>query len=133
MLASVAGLPAFLAYVIAALALVALYLYVYMWITPHDEFALIRSNVTAAGVSMGMSLIGFSIPLSSAMRYAANIWDMIIWGVIALIVQIMVFFLSQIVFPDLAKRIEANEIPAALFVGSASLAAGILNAAAMSY
>lgn len=133
MLASIAGLPAFVAYLVGAFALVAIYLFVYMKVTVHDELSLIRANVSAAGVSYGLSLIGFVIPLSSAMRYAANVWDMMVWGVIAMVVQVMVYYLAQLVLPDLSKRIENNELGAALFVGAASAAAGVLNATAMSY
>jgi putative membrane protein len=133
MLASIAGLPAFLAYLAGALVLVALYCAVYQWVTAHSELALIKANVPAAGYSAALSLIGFALPLSSAMRYSANIWDMMIWGVIAMIVQIMVYWLCRLVIPDLSKRIENNEIAAALLLGGASLAGGILNATAMSY
>ena len=133
MLASIAGLPAFIAYLVGALALVAVYLFVYMKITAHSELDLIRANVPAAGVSYGLALIGFALPLSSAMRYSANIWDMLIWGVIAMIVQVMVYYLVRLILPDLSTRIEKNEFGAALYVGAASVAAGILNATAMSY
>jgi putative membrane protein len=67
------------------------------------------------------------------MRYSSNIWDMMIWGVIAMIVQIMVYYLVRLIMPDLSARIERNEFGAALYVGAASIAAGILNATAMSY
>ncbi|MGL4496064.1 MAG: DUF350 domain-containing protein [Beijerinckiaceae bacterium] len=133
MLASIAGLPAFLAYCVAALALVAIFLFVYTKVTAHNEFVLIRNNVSAAGVSLGLALVGYSIPLSSAMRYAANVWDMMIWGVIALIVQIMIYFVVRLVFPDLSNRIEANEHAVAIFAGAAAVAGGTLNAVAMSY
>ncbi len=133
MLASIAGLPAFLGYLVGSLVLIGVYCYVYLWVTQHDELALIKANVPAAGVSFGFSLIGFALPLSSAMRYSANIWDMMVWGVIAMIVQVMVYYLVRLVLPDISARIEKNEFGAALYVGAAALAAGILNATAMSY
>ena len=133
MLASIAGLPAFLAYCLAALVLVSIFLAVYTRVTAHNEFALIRANVTAAGISLGMAMVGYAIPLSSAMRYAANVWDLMIWGLIALVVQIMVYFLVRVVFPDLSQRIEQNEHAVAIFAGAAAVAGGTLNAVAMSY
>jgi putative membrane protein len=133
MLASIAGLPLFLYYFVASLILIGVYCYAYQLATAHNELALIRANVPAAGVSFGLSLVGFAVPLSTAMRQSASIWDMLIWGVIAMIVQIMVYFLVRLVLPDLSARIERNEFGAALFVGAASLAAGVLNATAMSY
>lgn len=127
------GLPEFLLYFVVALALVALYLFVYTLATSHNEFALIRQNVISAAVSLGMSLIGFALPLSSAVVHAQNIMDCIIWGLVALVVQILVYWLVRLVVPNLSQRIAADEMAAALFLGAASLAAGIVNAASMTY
>lgn len=133
MLASIAGLPAFLAYCVAGLVLVSLFVAIYTKATAHDELELIRANNTAAAISFGMALMGYSIPLSSAMRYAANVYDIAIWGVIALIVQIMIYFVVRLVLPDVSQRIEQNEHAAAIFAGAAAIAGGTLNAVAMSY
>jgi putative membrane protein len=83
-LQSLAGLPAFLVYFCTATVVVLLYLWIYTLITPYNEFQLIRDNVPGAAVSLGLSLVGFSLPLISAIIHAANIVDCVIWGVIAL-------------------------------------------------
>ena len=49
MLKSLSGLPAFLIYLVVAAVLIAAYLYIYMWITTHDEFALIRADSAGRG------------------------------------------------------------------------------------
>jgi putative membrane protein len=46
-LQSLTGLPVFLAYFCTAFVFTIVYLFVYTRITPHDEFALIRSQFTA--------------------------------------------------------------------------------------
>ena len=46
----------------------------------------------AAAIALGLSLLGFVPPLVSAIAHSANMLDCLIWGVIALIVQIIVFF-----------------------------------------
>ena len=43
-LSSLIGIPNFLLYMVVGAALLALFLYVYTRITPHDEFALIRQG-----------------------------------------------------------------------------------------
>ncbi|MDF2813335.1 MAG: hypothetical protein K0S56_4366, partial [Microvirga sp.] len=48
-------------------------------------------------------------------------------------VQILVYWLVRIVMPNLSLRIAKGEMAAALFLGAASLAAGIVNAAAMTF
>jgi putative membrane protein len=116
-----------------ALALVILYLVVYVLATNHNEFALIRANILSAAIALGMSLIGFALPLSSAIVYTHNLANFFMWGVVALVVQILVYWLVRLLLPDLSRRIAAGEVTAALFLGCASLAAGIVNAAAMSF
>lgn len=133
MTAAISGLPYFLLYFVIAVALVALYLFVYARLTAHNEFALIRQNVLSAAVSLGLSLIGFALPLSSAIVHARNVIDLILWGLVAMAVQIVVYWLVRLVVPNLSERIASGELASALFLGAASLAAGIINAASMTY
>ncbi|MEA2949166.1 MAG: putative rane protein [Alphaproteobacteria bacterium] len=131
MFATLAGLPAFLAYFCVSLVIVVGYVYIYTLITPLDEFQLIRDNVPGAAISLGLSLLGFSLPVASAIAHAINIVDCIIWSLIALCVQLVVFFIARIPVPDLSKRIAAGELAPAIWLGLASLAAGVLSAASM--
>ncbi len=130
---AITGLPEFLTYFGVAVALVSLYLAVYSLATSHNEFALIRQNVLSAAVALGFSLIGFALPLSSAIVHAQNVWDCIIWGLVALIVQVLAYWLVRLVIPNLSERIAGGELSAALFLGAGSLTAGIVNAASMTY
>ncbi|MBA2400100.1 MAG: DUF350 domain-containing protein [Bradyrhizobium sp.] len=132
-LQSLAGLPAFLVYFCTALVAVSAYLFVYTRVTPHDEFLLIRDNNPAAAIALGLSLVGFTLPLVSAIAHSANVWDCLIWGVVALVVQIIVYYLVKIPVPNLSERIASGELAAAIWLGLASLAAGALNAASMIY
>ena len=128
---AIAGLESFLIYFATALGLVALYLLVYTLATSRNDFALIRQNVTSAALALGFSLVGFALPLSSALVYAQGVLDAVVWGVVAICVQILVYWLVVLLVPKLPLRISAGEMSAALFLGAASLAAGIINAAAM--
>ena len=130
-LQSLQGLPAFLIYFVVASVLVAAYLYVYTWITAHDEFALLKANNASAAIALGLSMIGFALPLTSSIGHADGVVDMTIWGVIALLVQVAVYYLARIAVRDLSQRIEAGELAPAIWLGSASVAAGMLNAASM--
>jgi putative membrane protein len=130
---SLSGLPLFLAYFCMTLVVVAAYLYLYTQITQHNEFELIRANVPGAAVSLGLSLIGFAMPVASAVAHAANIVDCIIWSVIALIVQVIVYYLVRIPVPDISKRIEAGELAPAIWLGLASATGGLLSAASMTW
>jgi len=127
------GLADFLIFFVLSLALVALYLALYTFATAHNEFALIRANVISAAVALGLSLIGFALPLASAVVHAQSVLDCLVWGIVALVVQIVAYGLVRLVMPNLSQRIAAGEMAAALFLGAASLTAGIINAAAMTY
>jgi len=130
---SLAGLPDFLIFFVLAVALVGLYLALYTLATMHNEFALIRENVISAATALGFSLVGFALPLASAIVHAQTLVDCLVWGLVALAVQILVYWLVRIVMPNLSQRIAAGEMAAALFLGAASLSAGIINAAAMTF
>ena len=133
LLQSLAGLPAFLVYFCTAIVAVVAYLFVYTRVTPHNEFQLIRDNDPAAATALGLSLVGFALPVVSAIAHAANVLDCLIWSAIALVVQIIVYFLVRIPVPNLSARIAAGEMASAIWLGLASLAAGALNAASMIY
>jgi putative membrane protein len=130
---ALAKLPDFALFFAGSLALVALYLLIYTLATSHNEFGLIRQNNLAAALSLGLSLIGFALPLSSAIVHSTTIVDLAVWGIVAIVVQLVVYALVRLVLPNLSSRIASGELAAALFLGAASLAAGVINAAAMSY
>jgi putative membrane protein len=132
-LQSLAGLPAFLAYFCTAVVAVVLYLVVYTTVTAHKEFELIGKNVPGAAVALGLSLLGFALPLASAIAHSQNLLDCAIWALIALVVQVVIYFIVRIPVHQLSARIAAGEMAAAIWLGLASLAAGVLNAAAMAY
>lgn len=128
-----AALVDFITFFVLATALVALYLSLYTLATMHNEFALIRQNVISAATALGFSLVGFALPLGSAIVHSQTIIDCLVWGLVALAVQILVYWLVRMVMPDLSQRIAAGEMAAALLLGAASLSAGIINAAAMTF
>lgn len=132
-LQSLAGLPAFLLYFCTGLIAVVLYLFVYTRVTRHDEFKLICDNHPAAAIALGLSLVGFVIPVVSAIMHTVNVIDCLIWSVIALVVQIAVYYIVKIPVPNLSARIAAGELAPAIWLGLSSVAAGAINAASMVY
>ena len=124
-------LPWFLAYIATAAFLTLFYVIIYMWVTPHNEIILIRDNNAAASIAFAGSLIGFCLPLASAISHSVSLIDCVIWGVIALIIQIIIFLIVRLPIPKISTRIENNEIASGVWLGSASLAGGVLNAASM--
>ena len=124
-------LPLFLAYMFTSIILTLVYMVVYSWITPHPEIRLIRENNMAASTAFAGSLIGFCLPLASAMANSVSIIDCIVWGIVAIIVQVLIFFLVRLPIPKISDRIEKGELASGFWLGATSLAGGILNAASM--
>jgi len=129
--ASLSGLPWFLAYMATAVVLTLVYVVIYMWVTPHPEIKLIRENNLAASLAFAGSLVGFCLPLASAIANSMSLVDCVVWGAIALVVQIAIFFFVRLPIPKISERIENGEVASGLWLGTASLAGGILNAASM--
>jgi putative membrane protein len=130
---SFTGLPAFAAYFTAAALLCVLFVAAYTWATPNPEIAMIRQGNCAAALSVGMSLLGFSLPLASAIFHSANLIDCVIWGCVALLVQMLAYVLARWAHPGLCEGIANDNASAGVFVGCISLTAGVLSAASMTY
>ena len=59
---SIAGLPSFGLYLLASFVLLAVFLAIYVAITPYKEITLIREGNTAAAASVSGAMLGFVIP-----------------------------------------------------------------------
>jgi putative membrane protein len=126
------ALPHFLAYFGAAILLAAAFLALYVLITPHREFDLIRKGNVAAALQLTGTFLGFCIPVAVVIGHSVDIPDMLLWGAVAAIVQLAVFFLiSRLLFRTISTRIVEGCAASGLFVGGTGLGIGILQAACM--
>ena len=126
-----ANLSEFLLFFVAAAALTLIFVVFYTRVTRHNELSLIKKNWTAAALAFSGSLIGFALPLASTMINSVTVVEMVLWGLVALIVQVLVYLIIRLPMPRISERIEADEVAAGIWLGSCSIVAGILNAAAM--
>ncbi|MSP66745.1 MAG: DUF350 domain-containing protein [Alphaproteobacteria bacterium] len=123
----------FLLYFGAALLALVLFLVLYMAVTTHHEAALIRAGNVAAAISLGGAVLGFALPLASAIVHSVSLLDMAVWGAIALAVQIAVFLAVNLALREVSARIERGDIAAGTTLAVTSLAVGVVNAACISY
>ena len=130
---SARGIDDFLIYLAASLALLAAFIAIYVSITPYRELTLIRDGNVAAAASLSGSVLGFSIPLAYAVAQSVNLAEMAMWGVVALAVQLLVFFVVRWIMPGIARDIPAGKLAPGILLGALSIATGILNAACMTY
>jgi len=128
----IAGLPFFLLHLGVSIAVFLLALAAYLWLTPHREMALIRQGNQAAAISLGGAAIGLAIPMAVCLQSSINVWDIVLWGAVTLVIQVFAFRVVDLVVHDLPKRIEHDERSAALFLAAMKIAVAMLNAAAVS-
>lgn len=132
-LSSLDGLPPFLAYFAVAIVLVLIFIGLYTWVTPHSEMDLIRANNPAAALAFGGAVIGFALPLSSAITHSLSLLDCAIWGAVALVVQVLTFTVLRFSIKQLPERIHNGEIATGILSAAVAIAVGLINAACMSY
>ena len=104
----------------------------YQALTPHRERELIAAGNPAAAITLGGALIGYVIPLATALTQTVSLAEFAAWAALAGVIQIVVFLVVRhLRFRDLSQRIERGEIAPALYLSSLSVAVGLLNAASM--
>ena len=105
--------------------------FIYIKITPYDEIKLIRGGNLAAAVSLSGAIIGLAVPLAFSMASSISVWEVLIWGPVTLVLQLIAFRFTDLILKDLSKRIVDAEMGAAILLVSIKLAVAAINAAAV--
>lgn len=121
----------YLIYIASALVMLGVFTLVYTAVTRYREFELIREGNIAAALSYGGALIGFSFTLCSSIAVHASFVMFLVWGVAAMLVQIVVYVAVARTILGMNDAIAENNIAMGGLIGSISLAAGIVNAACL--
>ena len=104
----------------------------YQLVTPHRERELIAAGNPAAAITLGGAVLGYVIPLATALTQTASLPEFAAWAALAGVIQIVTFLLVRMfAFRDLSARVERGEVAAALYLLTLSLAVGLINAASM--
>ena len=127
------GLADFATYFGIGLGFMVLYVVLYLYATPHREITLIRGDNLPAAVVLAGALLGFAVPLASALRVANGLLDVAAWAFMALIAQLAAYALVALLLRDFSRRINRGEMAAAVMAATIHLGVGLLNSAAMSF
>lgn len=125
------GAPVLFAHTFAAASVVLMGLTGYVWATPHQEIRLVRGGNTAAALALAATILGVVLPGAVCLKTGVNLADVVIWTVVAVLFQLAVFRVADLVFRDLAERIEQGELGAAAVLSASKLGAGILLASGL--
>lgn len=121
----------YLIYIASALVMLGIFTLVYTTVTRYKEFELIREGNIAAVLSYGGALVGFSFTLCSSIAVHASFTMFLVWGLAAMVVQLVVYMGVSQAIRGMNEAIEENNIAMGGLIGSISIAAGIVNAACL--
>lgn len=134
----------FLMYLGVTLPLLGVGILVFMLTTPYKEYALMKNGgdgidaqkaacAQAAAYDMGGKVLGLGVVLSSAVFHALSIGDVIIWGLIGMVFQVLVYYLYDLITPfKVTAEIPKGNISVGIFSAFISLTTGLLMAALIS-
>ena len=126
------GLPFLISHFVTSVIVFLIGVIIYLFITPMKEIALIRKKNSAAAISFSGALIGLALPLASSLSASGSIYEIIVWGLVAIVIQLFCFKAVDILINDLPKRIENGELSSSILLFSIKISVALLNSAAIS-
>lgn len=121
----------FLSYFGTAVLLFAAFLAAYTLATQIKEWELIRSGNSATALALGGAMIGFALPLASAINHSGGLADMVVTAAVALVVQLLCFAAMRLLRRDASAALVKGDMAEGIFLASVSVVLGILNAACL--
>lgn len=125
------GLPVLLGQLAATLVLLALGVAVYTFITPFEERRLVAEGNAAGGLTLGGSIVALAIPLAATLATSTVVLDILLWGAVALILQLVAFAAATMLIRGLRQQIEAGNVASAATLVGVQLGVALINAAAV--
>jgi putative membrane protein len=129
--AFVAGFPDFIIQLGVAIGLFATSLVIYVLMTPHKELKLIREGNPSASLAFGGVVVGLAIPLGSCLEHSFGVLDLLIWGIVTLLLQLLAFRFADMFLRGLPRRIAEGDVAAAIFLMSVKIGLALILAGAV--
>lgn len=125
------GFPNLILYLLVVAVIYVVGLTVYVKLTPHKEIDLVQHGNTAAAISFSGVVLSLSLPLAACMVLRVGLIDVAMWGSISVLLQLLLFRITDLVLSGLPKRIENGEIAAATVLSAFKLAGSLVLAFAI--
>lgn len=126
------GFPVLMLHFAVTLTMLVIGVVIYHWLTPYPELKLIREGNVAAAVALAGAILSLAIPLAFAMSVSVNVFDIIVWGGVTLVILLVVYRVADFLLQGLPRRIEAGEIGPAILLSAIKLSVAAITAAAVS-
>jgi putative membrane protein len=126
-----AGFPVLLLHFGVTVAMLAAGAWAYYKWTPYCEITLIREGNMAAAIAMAGAVTGLALPLAVCMAASVSVADIVVWGTVTIILQLLVYRVVDRILQGLPARIEKGECAPALFLVGVKFGVAMINAAAV--
>lgn len=126
------ALSYYLVHLATGFVMLCVFIRVYTFLTPFDEMALINKGVTAAALSFGGAMVGFSLTIGSSLLHSSTYMMFVAWGLTSMVAQLLAYVAVSRFIPHLREALEADNTAMGLLMGSLSVAVGLINAGCMS-
>ncbi|MEM7327122.1 MAG: DUF350 domain-containing protein [Pseudomonadota bacterium] len=104
---------------------------IYILLTPWKELALVRGGNGAAGLALAGAISGLAIPIASCLASSLTLVDLILWGSVALLLQLLTYRIIDMILRDIPSRIQNDEAGAAIVLIAAKVSVAMLLAAGL--
>ena len=129
--ALITGLPFLISHLFITLCLLFIGITSYILLTPIKELKLIKDGNLSASISFSGALLGIGIPLASSLSVSNSILEIIIWGLTAIVLQLLCFKVTDTFLKDLSKRIEDDQLATSILLFSIKISVSLINSAAI--
>lgn len=119
-------------HLLAGALLLIIFFIVYTRVTVYDEMALIMQGNSAAALSLGGALLGFTLTIASAILHSGNLVEFLIWAVVAMLIQVLAHMIAARLLHMSQHQIEGGNAAFGGLLGTISISIGILNASCLS-
>lgn len=125
------GFPDFLISTGTAALLLVAAAFIYVKLTPWKELTLVKNQNGAAGLALAGAIAGLAIPLAACLASSTTFIDLLIWGIVALLLQLIAYRITDLLLSDLPRRIEEDQAGPAIVLIGAKLSSAMLLAAGL--
>jgi putative membrane protein len=130
---SLADLPYFIAIFGIVLLLLALGLAAYVALAARRDMRLMAEGNVAVAAGMTGAFVGFALPLASAVSRSEALLDLLAWGGVGLLAQLLVVTILRLMLSPVVGRMREGQVASGVLLGAIAVSVGILNAACMTY
>lgn len=104
---------------------------IYVLLTPWRELALVKDGNGSAGLALAGAILGLAIPIAACLASSVTLIDLLLWGAVALLLQLISYRIIDMILRDIPRRIQNDEAGAAIVLIAAKLSVAILLAAGL--